>query len=505
MKLPLSLRTHYRNIQRIVNNNNIDVVGIIYDAENNGMTVDTLVGIVSRIMSKYTTIANDGSFEFKQALMSYVVNEVVGCIDIKSVRGQRISSDGKVIFFTSHVIDSDTPEPADKQSKVKVATDYQDYVSLKGCDRRINNCSTEQLGIDSETMYIVKNINPELIYLYGAMKYSETVETSTEHWLVHFNRMKLVCEQTSKHRGLVYLNLRKYDRSGRDNPLQRFGYAYEYGDSFEKHLIQVNQKYTVTAKGVKEARAFLVDEYGINSRKMKATVDSYKVLVEQNLKLYQNGFNKKYNAPFTIGSKELGKYLYIIEVYDSIVCNVGGKTRTRLSFDLRNSGWIHSANQFGGSQAMESSNLSGNTIFDTHQELADDINKSQNKLLTRIKSKDVSVGPNHGGTIKSSASRNGLNADMLEDSFDNIFGENYRTLRVIAEYGKLCHSKGHNLLKYTSPDGVVGMVNSYQTNCPVTCYTEDGDYTIHAIMPLHKGKRSPLNADGQCKDLGLNY
>ena len=76
IKLPLSLRDHYSAIDKTIYTLNIDVAKLIYDSEYKGMTVDTLAGIVSRKLSLDLRYINDGSFEFKQALMSYIADEI---------------------------------------------------------------------------------------------------------------------------------------------------------------------------------------------------------------------------------------------------------------------------------------------------------------------------------------------------------------------------------------------------------------------------------------------
>jgi len=424
MTYPAILNKDLKTLQAISNK---VIVPLVRETVTNGMTVDMLTGNVANILLASSCLQdiNTGRYNFKKALLiriKLVVDALKFNLEKKTVT--TIDSDGTMYSHSVETIVGER-EPTDK-SKVwfKEAYEYQDYVILKGSHKLVDNHSTDLLEAKSEITMKVKEILPEYIDLYVAIIY-ETNKSKVDE-PDYYDRLVAVGEETKAFMGYTYTNYRKLDSNSRNYPLSRFGFSNEYGDAFEKLLVEPAQPWLVTEEEVTGAIQYLRDEFNVtNANKL---IYSAMLKLKDNLVLLEQYKTGKVTN-FTISHKEVGKLLHIVDVYHNIIDNLDGMTTSCVSYDYTNSGGINASNQFGDKKFLKVMNLlGGDDKFDTHQAVADELG------LERDDAKGVMQGPNHGGEVIAE------HREMVH----SIFGDTYKYIRLTAQYGELLANKVSN-------------------------------------------------------------
>lgn len=472
MKFPTILNKHFAKLKSI---DNQIIVSMVKSTVENDMTIDTLVGNVTNILLNNECLqsCNDGSYNFKKALLIRV-NLVVKALDFdtKKTVTTSIGKDGQMFTHTVITITGERePEDFTKLLFTNPKT-YESTITLKGSKKVIDNNSESLLASKATIKMRIKDINLEYLDLYTALLYENNKGKVKEP--NYHNRLLRVCEETKGFLGYEYDNFRKLDSNTRNYPLHRHGFATEYGDSFEKFLIEPAKPYLVTAEEVQGAIEYLEDEFKADDYR-RLVYDSI-VKLDNNMVMLQD-YNRGMNATFTIEHKELGKLLHIIDVFHNIICNEGNLTRSCVSFDFTNSGGINASNQFGDEKFLKTMNLlGGSKKFDTHQAIANVLD------IERDSAKMIMQGPNHGGQVPVES------REMVEE----VFGETYKYIRMTAEYGKELAENGIKMVEIYRPDGVKAIWYPYTIDCDVAM--EDGS-TISAIMPY--------GGNGTNKELGL--
>jgi len=475
MRLPNYLKNTWNTLEVLETKS---IVKAIRDIVENGMTRDMLVGnVTSKLMYRDEIQAiNDGSYNFKKVLM-IKVKLVVDAMPFKwqTTTTTEFTKDGSM-YLVEHITIIEQKDPVDPFKQwFKEVDVFQDYLVVKGSNKVLDNNSTELLEEKADKEYRVKEISPLYINLYAVLLYESTrskVEDKN-----YAKRLMEVASATKEYMGYTYINDRKLDSNGRNYPLSRFGFANEYGDAFEKFLIEPAKGYEVTADDIHYATEYLKEEFGREDT--QALIEEARRVAAINITLLPK-YNKGENVKFTITHKELGKYLHIIDVGNNIINNLGGFTTALISSDFTNSGGIMAANQFGDEKFLKTVNLlGGEEVFDTHQRVADYLG------ISREEAKPIMQGPNHGGRIP----------EEFTDMVEEIFGPNYKYIRKIAEYGIELAKAGHTNITLTRPDGVKVYWSPYLLNCSVPM--EDGT-TVSAVMPFNE------NADaGEFKAVGF--
>ena len=472
MKYPKILNNSFTALKGL---NNQTIVLHIRNTVANGQTIDMLVGSVAKALLDEDCIrlVNTGSYNFKKALLIRI-KIVVDALkfDFEKTTTTAIDKNGTMYTHTVKSIVGEREKLDQFQIWFNDAKEYQDSITLKGSRKVIDNNSTELLQAKSEVLLRVKEINPDYLDLYATLLYEANKSKVNEE--NYFGRLQEIADETKAFMGYTYVNYRKLDSNSRNYPLNRYGFAVEYGDSFEKFMIEPEQQYLVTDEEVGGAIAYLESEFKTTDHKKLV----YDAIVKLDTNLSQlHKYTKGVNVEFTITHKELGKLLHIVDVYHNIINNLGQMTRSCVSYDFVNSGGINASNQFGDEKFLRTMNLLGDTEkFDTHQRVADHLGMERNDA------KGIMQGPNHGGQVIPE------HKEMVED----IFGPTYKYIRMIAEYGKLLASKGVEYVELVRPDGVKAIWYPYTIDCDVSM--EDGS-SVSAIMPY--------GGNGTDKNLGL--
>ena len=440
-----------------------------------GDTIPMLVGRVANILlaTKAIRSINNGTYNFKKVLLIRI-SQVAKSLDFDTVSETKVSiaKDGGLVCHDVITITGEQEKKQSNKSWYSEPEDFQDYVILKGSNRKFSNSSTDLLNEKLAIPMMVKNIDPMFVDLYTVLLYEDNktkVNDSNYH-----GRLLEVAEWTKCKLGQEYTNYRKLDSNSRNYPLNRYGFAYEYGDAFEKWLIEPATPWLVDENEVELAKKYLRDEF--KAKRYDTLVNNAKDKVIQALadfELYQAGRI----VDFSITHKELGKLLHIIDVNENIIDNIGNYTTSCVSFDFTNSGGINAANQFGDEKFMNATNLLGNDKFDTHQAVANHLG------LIRDDAKSVMQGPNHGGRV----------VDEHVDMVEAIFGERYKYIHMMSQYGMKIADAGVTEVVIERPDGVCAVWYPYSINCPVPM--EDGS-VVDAIMPYN-------SAIGTAKHRGL--
>lgn len=460
MAYPKILDKQFRLLQSL---DNRIIASIIKDVVRNGMTKDMLVGSVADILLSKDCIneVNDTTYNFKKALLIRV-KIVIEALKFTYEKATTVSIDKDGTMYTHSVASIINKREKKEFKKIwfNDAVDYQDYITLKGSNKTINNKSSDLLQNKSEVTLRIKEIEPEYLDMYAILLYeANKLKVNEPDYLT---RLLEVSQSTKDFMGYEYNNYRKLDSNSRNYPLNRYGFAVEYGDSFEKFLIEPAQQYKVDKDEINGAIKYLEDEFNTKD---------YKTLVLNAIhKLNQNARElEKYQAgkvaTFTITHKELGKLLHIVDVFDNIINNLNGLSRSCVSYDFTNSGGINASNQFGDEKFLETMNLLGHEDkFDTHQKVADHLG------MERDDAKGIMQGPNHGGQVPAEHKK------MVTD----IFGSTYKYINMTALYGKELAETGIKTVTITRPDGVRAVWYPYSINCQVPM--EDGS-AVHAVMP----------------------
>ena len=468
MKLPLKLRK-YQNIFNLVSEPTI--TDLIDQFTYKGITIDMLVGMIAKHLlrnDKNIILANDGSYAFKQVLLMAIYNIVISNTTTTTETRTVVTKQG-ISLIKHETIDTNKEQKHFIKQWFHEATEPEYNLWLKGSEKLITSSyrkSTYILNQYSQKTYKVRDIEDKYINLYTAMKFSETFNSVSESKILYKKRLLEIAEETKLYRGYEFKNYRKLDNSGRDYPLSRFGFANEYGDAFEKWLIQpVNQPYQVTKQVIKEARELHKSEFGIF--KPRSTYKRLLREIDENL-IELEKFHKGMNYNFTIDSKTLGKYLYIIEIIENTIFNEGGSTTVLATYDLTNSGIIMYANLFGDEKLLKTANLLGGEKIDSHQLVADAEN------VSRKSAKKLFVASNHGGKLP----------PELEQTKDIVFGKRYDVIRKIAEFGiDKALSQDKTRIEYTMPDGFKVIWQPYILNCKTSV---SKNKNISTIMPFDK-------------------
>lgn len=451
------------------------IIQIVRDTVTNGINDDTLIGNVSNILLGNECImnVNDGSYSFKKALLIRV-KLVVQALDFKyeTKNSASMAKDGGMYIHTTKEIVNQRDKEEYAKIWFKEAKAYQNNITLKGSKLVVDNNSDEVLYNKSSILMEVRDINPLYLDIYASLLYEANKGKVDEP--NYKQRLQEVANETKNFMGYQYENFRKLDSNSRNYPLSRFGFAYEYGDAFEKFLIVTAKKYLVTENEISEAIAYLEDEFGVDNYE-QLVADSMKVLDKVKKDYYRYVEGK--NVSFSIDGKSLGKHLHIVDVYRNIINNINDYTNSWVGYDYTNSGGINASNQFGDEQLLKMANLlGGDKAYDTHQEIANYLG------IARKDAKLYMQGPNHGGEVLPE------NSDMV----NAVFGENYKYIRLMAEYGKKLADNGVKSIEIVRPDGVKAIWNPYTLDCSVAM--EDGTF-INAVMPY--------GGNGTDKNLGL--
>ena len=473
IRYPKSLTRHFKILKDVVTNR--EIAEITLEAVRTGQTTDQLIGKVGDILlaERRVNKVNDLSYEFKKALLIRI-NLVVKSFKFKMITTSTtsISEEGQMYVSNVKTITGESPEEDKGKIWFKEATDFQDYIILKGSKKKINNNSTAVLRQKAEIPLRVKEIDPRCIDLYTVLLYEANRTKVNEP--NYFSRLREVAKETKANMGYIYHNFRKLDSNTRNYPLSRFGFAVEYGDAFEKFMIEPADPYYVNDVEIEGAIEYLRDEFKTKDYKQLVYRANYEV--QYNLAMLEE-YEKGRKASFTVTHKELGKYLHIIDIYENIITNSGGMTRSCASYDFTNSGGINAANQFGDRKFLNTMNLlGGKDVYDTHQRVADALG------MKRKDAKGVMQGPNHGGAVK----------DEHKAMVNEIFGDTYKYIRLTAEYGAKLADAGVRAVELVRPDGVKAIWYPYTLNSKISM--EDGT-TVNAV--------TPYGGDGRAKNLGL--
>lgn len=431
----------------------------------NGDTFSMLIGRVTNTLlaNKAVRHINNGTARFKKVLMMRV-NEIVKEFEFTTITENKtiVTKDGDMVCIPHTTIVADREQTKYVKQWFKEPTDYQDYVVMKGSGKVFDNNSTALLEEKSSINLMVKNVNPVYIDLYAVLLYEDTKAKVTDSG--YMNRLKEVSAETKGRIGYIYKNMRKLDSNSRNYPLNRNGFAYEYGDAFEKWLVEPARPYLVDANEVKFAKKYLRNEFGVKTYKplvIKAQDAVIKALADL------EEYNKGFKVSFDIDHKELGKLLHIIDVNENIIENEGGYSTSCVGYDFTNSGGINAANQFGDKKLMRVANLLGeDEKFDTHQAVADWLG------MKRDDAKSVMQGPNHGGRV----------VEEHKDMVTDIFGDSYKYIHMMAQYGMKLADAGVVQVELERPDGVKAVWYPYSIGCKVPM--EDGT-VVDAIMPYN--------------------
>jgi len=440
----------------------------IREIVTNDMTIEMLVGSVANALLKSNSCiatVNIHDYNFKKALILRV-NNVVATIGFSLEKNThtKVDSDGTMYTYTVSYIVGQRAKKLIPKVWFKEADSIIDYVEMKGSFVKFNNNSTELLSRRLEVPLRVKEIHPKYIRLYSALMYSDTRSSDrAETPSAYRKRLDAVAEETISCMGYEYENYRKLDSNTRNYPLSRFGFAVEYGDSFEKFLVEPAEKYLVDKTEIKYAKQYLRAEF--KTKSIKSLVSNAESKLKANLKLLKL-FTQGKKVTFTITHKELGKLLHILDVYYNIIKNEGSMTRSCVSYDYTNSGGINASNQFGDEQFCRAMNLlGGKEKFDTHQAIADYLD------IPRYDAKKIMQGPNHGGRVPAN----------LADMITSVFGKNYEYIRKIAMYGKKLALSGIKSVELVRSDGIKAIWYPYLLGAEVS--TEDGA-SVTAEMPF---------------------
>lgn len=457
------------------------IANIVNESVMTGDTIAMLVGKVTSILltKDYIRALHDGSYNFNKVLLMRV-NEVVKELDFMTMSESKIAitDDGSMVCHNVVTIIGQK----EKAEKIKVwfndPDDYQDYVILKGSGRKFNNNSRTLLGIKQSVKLKVKEINPIFIDLYKTLLYENTkAKVADPNYQTRLNE---VAKETKARIGYVYINYRKLDSNSRNYPLNRNGFACEYGDAFEKWLVEPAKPWLVTEQEIELAKEYLEDEFGMEYSKSvkKATKKVLKALNAM------DKYNKGDIVKFKITHKELGKLLHIVDINENIIENLGGMTTSCASFDFTNSGGINAANQFGDEKFLRAANLLGDAVkSDTHQAIASFLG------IDRDTAKKVMQGPNHGGEVGThmlqkvnALGGRQINLKELEEMVYGTFGDSYKYIHKMSQYGMELAEKGITEVVIERPDGVKAVWYPYSLGCNVPM--EDGS-TVPAIMPYN--------------------
>jgi len=465
MKYPKILAKHIQTLSGLKDS---VIEAKVKEIVTNDMTIEMLVGNVTNALLKSNNCiatVNVHDYNFKKALILRV-NNVVKNINFNLTKQTHTSIDknGTMYTYTVNYITGERSKKDQPKVWFYEADSFIDYAEMKGSFVKFDNNSTELLSRRLEVPLRVKEIAPKFVKLYSAILYMDTKNADrTEALSSYRKRLEAVADETISCMGYEYENYRKLDSNTRNYPLSRFGFAVEYGDAFEKFLIEPAQEYLVDKTEVKYAKQYLKAEFNVTS--IKTLVKEAETKLKVNLKLLKL-FNQGKKVDFTITHKEVGKLLHIVDVYYNIIKNEGNMTRSCVSYDYTNSGGINASNQFGDEQFCKAMNLlGGKEKFDTHQAIADYLG------ISRDDAKKVMQGPNHGGRVPAN----------LTDMVTTVFGDNYKYIGKIAMYGKKLALAGVNSVVLERLDGIKAVWYPYVLGAEVS--TEDGA-TVTAEMPF---------------------
>jgi len=440
--LPISLRKTYGKIRNLITIN--EIVELAEEIAYNDMTMNMLTNNISTVLlrRKDVNAINDSTLWFRRNLLDYIVENTSNLFETENREVKWFDKNGNFCSAEyPHITGKEDRKDFDK-NLFRECTLPETNITLKGSGKMLNNNSIKILETYANTKNMVRDCTTDYIYLYSALEYEKNKFAVSEPMMEYRKRMVNLAEETILYCGYEFADTRKLDSSTRDYSLNRFGHAFQYGDSFQKYLIQPVLTYIVEQEDVDNAITFLKDEYNItNYKEYKSTYTE--VLINEVAKL--QAWNKGLKVEFSIDGKELGKIVYILDVIESIIENKGYESRTLIQLDFTNSGGIMFANQFGDKKFMTTANLIGNIKQDAHQMVADVLG------IDRDPAKKVMQGPNHGARL----------TDETKEIAMQVFGETYKGINALAEYGKKLLYSGINIVELVAPDGVKGYFYGY--------------------------------------------
>ena len=475
--LPLALRAVASKIDNNVRE--VKIIDIADEKVRKGMTLDILVGKVVSILLYDESInqLNDESFAFNKYMFMKVFDVLKDRYSIKEETVKYFNKKGELVIRTSKTIDEGSEQETFNKTWFREVNEPQTHIELKGSRKIKDNNSKDYLEMLASENFRVKVVNERFVDLYANLLYVKNKNNITESKILYRKRLMEVCEETKLYMGYEYANTRKLDASGRDYSLNRFGYANEYGDAFEKFMIEPDYEYIVNKDDIAEAKAFLLGEFKVKS--WRKLFEKANKAIEKNLRIlsmYENGRD----VEFTIDTKTFGKYMWICDIVNNIIYAEGQPSSSVIGTDLTNSGGIMTAYQFGDEKYMRVTNLLGGEVVDNHSLVADYFG------ISRDEAKSKFVGPNHGSLVRGE----------LVGARDTIFGERYSYIRKIAEYGIELAFKDVPSVTITAPDGIKAIWNPYAKAVRVNM-EDDQNSTIHGITPFTKG----LDADPKVSGL----
>jgi len=460
--IPLSLRKTHNLIKR-----NVSVETIIEMSDSiveNDMTLNQLINKVSVALlhTEQVNKINDMTLGFRQNLLNKIKETIYDRYSTEDRKVKYFDEEGQlVVKYFPHIVGEKDPERK-TTFLTKDPKRNQPYLTLKGSEKIIDNNSKEILELYSSTENRVRTVDISLLKLYSALEYEKRKNVVKQDKDKFKKYLIDLANETHSYCGYVFNDHRKLDRSSRDYSLARFGHALQYGDAFQKWMIQPSIGYSVTELAKNEAIAYLQNEF-----KTKDWEELYKEsieLIEVNLALLPD-WGKGNKTNFSITTKQLGKACQVISLVNNLIeAPIGSNTNELVCLDFTNSGGIMFANQFGDEKFLTISNLIGDKKKDAHQAVADFLR------VSRDDAKKVMVGSNHGARL----------TETTLPIANEVFGETYKGINALAEYGKELLFNGVTHLKLKAPDGVVGVFHGYTLNGELSI---DG-IKVNAVLPF---------------------
>jgi len=473
---PISMTDYVSQIASIIN-----ITDVMVDSNRlveDHPLIDELIGkVVDKLLyqPQYKEI-NDGSFMFKKSLIAVAGTIIENCIPWSTKVVKYFDENGNLCTRETKYFSNASDEEYVEPEYARLPEKYDATYVMKGSKKQIECVIREKhLNMLSRQEFMVRAIDHDLVYTYANMKFSENVGNVKYSPSKYLKELESFASVTIAHAGFRYSNIRKLDGSGRDYPAVSIGFAKQYGDSFEKFLIESDYTYVVTKEDVKLAKEFIKEEFKVKSWRKLFERSSKAIEKARRLNVvFQTGRKVKWNMT----SKEFGEALWICDIVNNIIYNEGGVSSSYIMADLTNSGAIMTAYQFGDEKYMRVANLLGGDKIDTHQLVADFFG------ISRKESKTKFVGATHGARV----------TDELVECKDEVYGERFDYIRLIAEYGIKLAKAGVPYVEMIQRDGMKVIWEPYMRNCRVSL--ELSNLSVHAIMPFTQGLEGSPKVSG---------
>jgi hypothetical protein len=463
--IPLSLRGSYSLVRNSIKE--VSIIDIADEIVHDDMTMNQLINKVSVALLHRDDInsINDESVEFRRNLLEYI-EEIIGdrySTELKEIK--YFDKNGNLVITSHPHIIGEKDKPEFSKNLFYEAIEPETFVRLKGSEKKLDNNSEYILNLYSTVQNRVReDVDEDILRLYSVLEYERNKNKVSESPMEYRDRMLQLADETALYRGYVFADTRKFDSSSRDYPLSRFGHAFQYGDSFQKWLIQPELGYTVTKEDIEATKQYIMSEFGVKSwyQLYKKSIK----LVDENIELMNNQWNNGVKTDFTIDGKELGKCMQVISLVNNTIRNENGFSRELICLDFTNSGGVMYANQYGDEKLCRVANLIGGSKNDSHQMVANHLG------VTRNEAKKVMQPFNHGARLK----------PEYTDMINAIFGESYKGINAFAEYGKKLLMNGVKRVEMIAPDGVKGYFYGYEIGAQMSI----NETKVNLIAPFSK-------------------